>query len=123
MPTPRTKSTGHTPPLRRSRSVPRHSKKYLFAAIGGSGSTQLLRILRKRYRIGDKPDTVFRPAIPALRVGDGAPDQGRLRDRAPGFSEQAGESIDDFLLRYVRFLHRSPARTAIFNTCAELGLF
>jgi hypothetical protein len=98
-------------------------RPYLFVAIGGSGSTQLIDALSMWYDVGNKPDTVFRLSIPELHPGEFDLDQDRIRCRAPNFSEVEGESIDEFLIRYVGFLRMHPMRTAVFNTCAEVGLF
>ncbi len=95
----------------------------IFSVIGGSGSTYLINTLRQRFSVGNKPDTVFRPQIPELRVGDVNVNQGSLHERAPGFEVRCEETLEDFLLRYVDFLRNDAGRTAVFNTCAELGLF
>jgi len=95
----------------------------VFATIGGSGSTYLIRKLATRYEVGNKPDTIFRSRIPSLRIGDLNRDQGSLSTRARGFVEFQNETIDEFLVRYLDFLQMKADRTAVFNTCGELGLF
>jgi hypothetical protein len=97
--------------------------QYLFAAIGGSGSTFLVRSLSTRLQVGNKPDTVYRARLPGLSLGLANRRQGSIEERAPGFGEIADEPIGEFLVRYVRFLRAAPDRTAVFNTVAELGLF
>ena len=96
---------------------------YLFATMGGSGSNYLTQRLATRLDVGNKPDTIFRPFIPELRIGNLNAKQGIWSERTPGFPRVPGESIDAFLVRYVGFLRESDCGTAVFNTCAELGLF
>ena len=97
--------------------------KYVFSAIGGSGSTHLVKTLSEKYVIGHKPDTVFRPLLEDLRIDTLNSEQGSLAERAPGFSLIQDETIDAFLIRYIAYIRSSEKRTAVFNTCAELGLF
>ena len=96
---------------------------YIFAAIGGSGSTHLIRTLATRYEVGAKPDTVFRPSYPELRIGDLNINQGTFAERSHGYAISTDATLEEILPEYVRYLRRSPSRTAVFNTAAELGLF
>ena len=97
--------------------------KYVFSAIGGSASNYLVKVLSTKYNVGNKPDTIFRPKISKLKIGNMNKNQGTLKRRAPGFSEIPNETIDSFLVRYINYIKSSEMRTAVFNTCAELALF
>jgi hypothetical protein len=96
---------------------------HLFAAIGGCGSTYLIRKLRERYRVDDKPDTVYRPLMGETRIGSVNASQGTLADRAPGFPAIAGESLENMFQRYVVFVRNDPLRTGVLNTVSEFALF
>jgi|SRR6185369_20525 len=91
---------------------------YLYSAIGGSGSTYLIKVLSRRYVVGDKPDTVFRNVINGVLV-----DQGTFETRSQGFRPEPGETLEVLLPRYVTYLRSSSNRTAVFNLAAQLGLF
>src|SRR4051794_31767262 len=97
--------------------------KYIFSALGGGGSTYLVRSLARRYDVGNKPDTVFRPDYRELRIGTVNVKQGVLEERTGGYLPPQRASLEAFLTQYLEFLRASPRRTAVFNTCAELGLF
>lgn len=97
--------------------------RYIFSAIGGCGSNYLIKTLSLKYEVGKKPDTIFRPRISKLKIEDRNIHQGSLSERAPGFPEIPDETIDSFLLRYIKFIRSSEKRTVVLNTCAELGLF
>lgn len=92
--------------------------KYIFSAIGGSGSSYLINVLSRRYVVGDKPDTVFSNSINGLKV-----DQGTFEERSNGFKTLPGETLEDLLPRYVTHLRNAPSHTAVFNLAAQRGLF
>lgn len=97
--------------------------KYIFSCMGGSGSTYIIKTLSKIYDVGNKPDTVFRPLIDELKIGKINNNQGSFFQRSNGFKINDGEKLQDILPKYISYLNESDKRTAVFNTCAELGLF
>lgn len=92
--------------------------KYIFAAIGGSGSRELIRRLQTRYIVGDKPDRVFFTQLGSVTV-----DQGRFEDWSGGFVVTSDCSLTDAVSQYCRFLRSHRERTAVFNIAAEQGIF
>jgi hypothetical protein len=89
---------------------------YVFAAIGGSASTYLIHSLKRRYDVGAKPDTTFKD-LPAA-------DHARQFERlSGGYRIPSGATLADILPGYLAYLAAGEHRTAVFNTCAELGLF
>lgn len=96
---------------------------YVFSAIGGSGSNYLIKTLSDKYEVGNKPDTVFRPKITKLRIGNLNINQGTFIERSKGFYVDENASLIEILPKYIQYLKESPNRTAVFNTCAEIGLF
>ena len=97
--------------------------KWIFAAVGGSGSTYIIRKLGLKYEVGDKPDTVFRPLISSTSLGSLNRDQGNFVERSRGFEIDLGLGPREVFRQYLEYLKESEERTAVFNTLAELGLF
>jgi hypothetical protein len=97
--------------------------RYLFASTGGSGSTYLIRALSRRFRVGDRPDTVFRMDYPELREATVPADRSMFEQLAHGYRISPEATLEEVLPRYVKHLRRRFWRTAVFNTAAELGLF
>lgn len=97
--------------------------QYFFSAVGGSGSTFLVRNLARRYgEVGNKPDNAFRPHYPELWSGNFNLDQGTFEERAGGTFTPTGSSLEDILPEYIEYLRDDPFRTVVFGTAAELGL-
>ncbi|HKP74208.1 MAG TPA: hypothetical protein VJT67_01640 [Longimicrobiaceae bacterium] len=92
--------------------------KYVFAAFGGSGSTELIRRLSSRYVVGNKPDAVFFTQLGAVRI-----DQGTFAERSRGFSPPPGATLQQAVTAYCRWLAARPDHTAVFNTAAGEGVF
>jgi len=96
---------------------------YIFSCMGGSASTYIINTLARVYDVGNKPDTVFRPLIDELRIGDINKNQGSFYKRSNGYAINDSMRLQDILPKYISYLRESDKRTAVFNTCAELGLF
>ncbi len=97
--------------------------RYIFTAIGGSGSNYLIRALATRYEVAVKPDAVFRSLDKRLTEYERGIDQGTFAERAHGYQISEGAALKDVLPDYVAYLRADSARTAVFNTAAELSLF
>ena len=91
--------------------------RYIFATIGGSGSTYLVRKLSSRCEVGNKPDTVFQAPVDGLEI-----DQGTFEERSDGFPVKEGESLEEMLARYIPHVQASAQRTTVLNTAAERGM-
>lgn len=110
--------------------------KYVFSAIGGSGTTFLINALKKSYKVDEKPDTFF--------VGEGEPHTPkkppvhqfvRSLDDKPakfarrafrgrtGFAMDKAKTIEANMLDYVRHVQDDPRKTAVFNALAKWQFF
>lgn len=92
--------------------------KYVYSAIGGSGSTVLYKKLGERYKVANRPDTIFQQLFGGLVI-----ERGTFEERTGGFARHGEESLETLLPRYVRYLEGQPERTVVFNTAGEHGLF
>ena len=105
------------------KSLPPFQYQLLFSAMGGSGSTYLVRNLPRLFaEVGNKPDNAFRPRYPQLWACDFGTDQGDFHARAGGKFNSSGSCLEEVLPLYLEYLRDDPFRTAVFGTAAELGL-
>lgn len=92
--------------------------KYIFSAIGGSGSTYLTETLSTKFIVGKKPDMTFNPILKEIGI-----DPGTFEERSKGFKSNGKESFPNIFKRYVSFLKKSKEHTAVFGLAAENHLF
>ncbi|WP_204346659.1 hypothetical protein [Psychroserpens algicola] len=92
--------------------------KYIFIAIGGSGSKFLRNKLSSRYLTGNKPDAIFQPILSKMNIK-----VENFEFYSKGFKTSQNDNLELIIPKYVDFLRKDTNRTAVFNYAIEKSVF
>lgn len=112
--------------------------KYIFAGIGGCGSSHAIRSLELKFKVHSKPDTYFVQEGEPYTRKKGNPHQlltssglaaqptaaatAAFKKRTK-YSFDCSMSIEKNLEMYIKFIHSSPKLTVFFNSIPKMSFF